>query len=76
MLDCKRETANALPSLCIVGVEFIPIKLLVLLDRNSNEERTSIYRYFGVLLASFAASMSILTERNVSTVGEFGAYIL
>ena len=53
MLDCKRKTANALPSLCIIGVEFIPIKLLVLLDRNSKEERTSMYRYFAVLSASF-----------------------
>ena len=32
---------------------FIPIKLLVLLDRNNNDERTSMYRYFGVNLVSF-----------------------
>ena len=55
MTDCKRETANALTGLCIVEVEsecphIIPIKLLELLDRNSNDERTPMYRYFGVIL--------------------------
>ena len=51
----------------------IPIKLLVLLDRNSSGERTSMYCYFGIIRRH---SASIVSGRNVATVGEFGIYIL
>ena len=81
MPDCKKETANALASLCIVGVESQCLHLSLsnykyyLLDTAMMKERRCI-----VISASFryhfAASMLILTGRNVSTVGEFGTYIL
>ena len=81
MPDCKRETANALPSLCIVGVEPECLHLSLsnykyyLIETAMMKER----RYI-VSLASFrrhfAASMSILIGRNLSTVGDFGTYIL
>ena len=61
---------------------FTPIKLLVLLDRNSNDGRTSMYRYFGVislqrcqfwlywillLLGSLAQTFCILVAHENST---------
>ena len=54
---------------------FIAIKLLVLLDRNSNDKKNVAVSIFWRHLRHLAASMSILTRRNVSTVGEFGTYI-
>ena len=47
---------------------FTLIKLLVLLDRNSNDGRTSMYRYFVVI--------SLLTGMNIATAGEFDTNIL
>ena len=77
MPDCNRQTANALTRLCIHEVEsecpYLPLSnyLYYLIETAMMEERRFIA--FG---RHFAASMSILTGRNIATAGEFDIYLL
>ena len=75
MPDCNRQTANALTRLCIDEVEsewqYLPLLnyLYYLID-------TAMMEYVSLFQRHFAASMSILTGRNIATAGEFGTYLL
>ena len=62
----KSEGSNESVHRCsrIRMTAFILIKSIELLCKNSNDERTSMYRYIVVV--------PILTEAKVATVGEFG----
>ena len=77
MPDCNRQTANALTSLCIDEVEsecpYQPLSnyLYYLIETAMMEERRFI-----TFQRHFAASMLILTGRNIATAGEFGIYLL